>query len=207
IDSRVIQTTKQLAEFPYNVNMNSESHLGLGWLQSTIKDGARSSSSTSYLAPEYVKRPNLYVLLNARVTRVLQTSVGQIRTVESVQDLKGQKYTLTAKKELILSGGSIGTPHILLNSGIGDTARLAALGVQPLLNLPSVGQNLSDHALASAAWRVTSTNTFETIARNATLAGQMIAQWLASHTGQMVATPLSQIAWLRVPDKSIVFLL
>ncbi|KAJ7248990.1 pyranose dehydrogenase [Mycena rebaudengoi] len=205
IDSRVIQTTKQLAEFPYNVDMNSGSHLGVGWLQSTIKDGERSSSSTSYLATDCIKRSNLFVLLNARATRVLQTAVGQIRTVEFVQDLKGQKYTLTAKKELILSGGSIGTPHILLNSGIGDTAKLAALGVQPLINLPSVGQNLSDHALASAAWRVTSTNTFEMIARNATLAGQMVGQWAQSRTGQMVATPLSQLAWLRVPDKSAIF--
>ncbi|KAJ7272415.1 alcohol oxidase [Mycena rebaudengoi] len=203
IDSRVIQTTTQLSEFPYNVDMNSGSHLG--WLQSTIKDGARSSSSTSYLAAQYVQRSNLYVLLNARVTRVLQSAAGQIRTVEFVQNLQGPKYTLTARKELILSGGTIGTPHILLNSGIGDSAKLSALGVQPLLNLPSVGQNLSDHALASAAWRVNSTNTFETIARNATLARQLIDQWVQSRTGQMVATPLSQIAWQRVPTTSSIF--
>jgi choline dehydrogenase-like flavoprotein len=53
--------------------MNSGNELGFSWLQSTIKNGTRSSSATSYLGPEFIKRPNLSVLLHARVTRVLQS--------------------------------------------------------------------------------------------------------------------------------------
>lgn len=63
--------------------------LVLGWQQSTIVNGSRSSSATSYLAPQFVSRPNLHVLLHARVTRVLPTTSNTFRTVEFVQDLNG----------------------------------------------------------------------------------------------------------------------
>jgi hypothetical protein len=109
IDSQFIQTTDELAEFPFNLDMNSDYQLGvgtllkfnesshlltpsgliLGWLQSTIKDGSRSSSATSYLAPQFLNRPNLHVLLNARVPRILPTGANAFRTVEFVQDIKG----------------------------------------------------------------------------------------------------------------------
>ncbi|KAJ7282840.1 aryl-alcohol-oxidase from pleurotus Eryingii [Mycena rebaudengoi] len=205
IDSRVIKTTQQLAEFPFNLDMNSGNQLGVGWLQSTIKDGSRSSSATSYLAPQYINRPNLHVLLNARVTRILPTNANAFRTVEFVQDLKGKRFTVTAKKEVILSGGSIGTPNILLHSGIGNSTALASLGIKPVHNLPSVGQNLSDHTLLGSAWLVNSTKTFETAARNATLAAQEFVQWNTTRTGPLVDNPLSQIGWLRVPENSSIF--
>ncbi|KAJ7195565.1 GMC oxidoreductase-domain-containing protein [Mycena rebaudengoi] len=192
IDSRVIKTTQQLAEFPFNLDMNSGNQLGIGWLQSTIKDGSRSSSATSYLAPQFINRPNLHVLLNARVTRVLKTGTDAFRSVEFVQDLKGGKrFTVTAKNEVILSAGSIGTPNILLHSGIGNSVTLASLGIKPLHNLPSVGQNLSDHPLTGGVWLVNSTKTFDTAVRNATLAAQQLEQWKTTRKGQLVATLLS----------------
>lgn len=55
------------------------------------------------------------------------------------------RVTLTASKEVILSAGSVGTPYILLHSGIGDKMELAALGIQSVLDLPSVGKNLTEH--------------------------------------------------------------
>ncbi|KAJ7224974.1 hypothetical protein B0H12DRAFT_1267887 [Mycena haematopus] len=198
IDSRVFQTTTQLSGYPFNLDMNSGSPIGIGWGQATIKNGARSSSATSYLAPQYLARPNLYVLLNARVTRVLQTSPGAVRTVEFVQDLNGPKYTLTASKEVILSAGSIGSPNILLHSGIGNSTALTSLGIQTVQNLPSVGQNLTDHSLLFLSFLVNSTNTFEAASRNATLAAQQFAQWNATRTGPLVDNPLTQIGWLRV---------
>ncbi|KAF8212611.1 alcohol oxidase [Mycena galopus ATCC 62051] len=200
IDSRVIQTTSQLSGFPFNLDMNSGNPLGIGWGQATIANGARSSSATSYLAPQYMNRPNLYVLLDARVTRVLQTTPGVVRTVEFVQDLNGPKYTLTANKEVILSAGAIGTPNILMHSGIGDSTALTKLGITSVHNLPGVGQNLTDHSLLYLSFSVTGTNTFETAERNATLAAQEFAQWNATKTGPLVDNPLSQIGWLRLPS-------
>ncbi|KAJ7243847.1 alcohol oxidase [Mycena haematopus] len=202
IDSRVIQTTSQLSGYPFNLDMNSGNPIGIGWGQCTVKNGSRSSSATSYLAPQYQARPNLYILLNARVTRVLQTSYGDVRTVEFVQALNGPKYTVTATKEVILSAGSIGTPNILQHSGIGNTATLGKLGIESVHNLPSVGQNLTDHSLLFLSFLVNSTNTFEAATRNSTLADQQFTQWNTNRTGPLVDIPLTQIGWLRVPDST-----
>ncbi|KAJ7020245.1 alcohol oxidase [Mycena alexandri] len=205
IDSRVIQTTADLPEFAFNLDMNSGFPLGVGWQQSTVKDGARSSSATSYLAPQFVNRPNLHVLLHARVTRVLPSSSNAFRTVEFAQHQQGPRYTFTATKEIVLSAGSIGTPNILLHSGIGNSSTLSALGITPLHNLPDVGRNLTDHDLLGLAWLVNSNETFETAAHNSTIAAEQLAEWKSKKTGPLVDPPFSQIGWLRVPGNSSVF--
>ncbi|KAJ6505290.1 aryl-alcohol oxidase [Mycena sanguinolenta] len=200
IDSRIIDTTTQLDGYPFNLDMNSGNPLGIGWGQATIKDGARSSSATSYLAAEFLRRPNLHVLLNARVTRVLETSSGVVRTVEFLQDLKGPKHTLTAEKEVIVSAGSIGSPNILLHSGIGDSKALSKLGIKSVHNLPSVGQNLTDHSLLFLSFLVNATDTFEAAVRNATLAAEEFTEWNTTRMGPLVDNPLSHMGWLRVND-------
>ncbi|KAJ7878671.1 aryl-alcohol oxidase precursor [Mycena leptocephala] len=205
VDSRVIETTTEFGEYPFNLDMNSGYQLGIGWGQATIKNGSRSSSATSYLAPQFVARPNLHVLLHARVTRVLPTTSNTFRTVEFVQDLEGKRFTLTAKKEIILSAGSIGTPNILLHSGIGNSSTLTSLGIKPVHNLPSVGQNLSDHSLVFFSFLVNSNDTYETAERNTTLAAEQFAQWNTSRTGPLVDNPLSHMGWLRIPDNSSIF--
>ncbi|KAJ7159444.1 alcohol oxidase [Mycena filopes] len=204
IDSRVIQTTKDLPEFKFNIDMNSGTPLGLGFQQTTIKNGARSSAATSYLAPQYVNRPNLHILVHAQVTRVLPTTSTSFRTVEFAQTTnKGTKLTLVAKKEVVLSAGSIGTPSILMHSGIGSSSALTALGIPPLHNLPSVGQNLTDHDLVGMAWVANSTNTYETALDDASVAAAQLQQWKTSKTGPLVVPPLSQIGWFRVPPNTL----
>ncbi|KAJ6594315.1 alcohol oxidase [Mycena capillaripes] len=202
IDARVIATTNQLPEFPFNVEMNSGSTLGLGWGQATINNGSRASSASAYLAPQFVARPNLHVLLNARATRVLPTTTNGFRTVEFLQDLTAKPFTLTASKEIILSAGAVGTPNILLHSGIGESSALTNLGIKPLHNLPSVGKNMSDHPILFFSFFVNSTNTYEAEERNATLAAEELAQWNSTRTGLDVDNPLTHLAWLRVPASS-----
>ncbi|KAJ6594355.1 alcohol oxidase [Mycena capillaripes] len=205
IDSMVIETSKELSEFPFNLDMNSGEPIGISWDQMTVKDGARSSSATSYLAPRFISRPNLHVLLHARVTRVLPTASNDFRTVEFVQDLQGKRLALTAKKEIVLSAGSVGSPTILMYSGIGNSATLKKLGIEPLHDLPSVGQNLTDHSLLPLGWFVNSTDTFDTEMRNATLAAEEFKQWNITRTGPLVNNPAAHIGWLRVPDSSSIF--
>ncbi|KAH9475796.1 Pyranose dehydrogenase 1 [Psilocybe cubensis] len=210
IDNRVIQTTSQLNEFPFNLDMNSGNPIGIGWLQSTIKGGSRSSSATSYLGPSFIKRPNLHVLIGAQVTRILSTG----KKVELVLygygatylffGSTGPRFNLTAKKEVILSAGSVGTPHILLHSGIGDKTALQALGIPSIVNLPDVGQNLSDHPFLPNGWLVNSTDTFETAARNATLSAQELNQWNAHQTGPLVDTIVDHLGWFRLAKNSSV---
>lgn len=75
--------------------------------------------------------------------------------------LSGPRTRITASKELVLSAGTIGTPHILLNSGIGDASELSAIGIHPIVDLPSVGKNLSDQPALLNAWFVNSNDTLD----------------------------------------------
>ncbi|KAJ7436219.1 alcohol oxidase [Mycena latifolia] len=205
-DARVFKAASALGdEFPFNIDMNSGDTLGIGWTQSTIRNGSRSSSVTSYLAPRYISRPNLHVMLNTRVTRILQSGPGAksaFQTVEYASSAGGIRFRATAAKEVILSAGSIGTPHILMHSGIGDSHSLASLGIAPVHNLPSVGKNLTDHPIVRLSWLVNSTDTFDNIARNATLAADELEQWNTTRTGPLVDSIASQIGWLRLPENS-----
>lgn len=98
----------------------------------------------------------LYEQLNfypAQVTK--QTHIGS-----SVTDIAttGSFTLISASKEVILSAGTIGTPNILLHSGVGDENQLTRLGISSVLNLPDVGKNLTDQAVLSVNWATTSQN-------------------------------------------------
>ncbi|KAL0954149.1 hypothetical protein HGRIS_005286 [Hohenbuehelia grisea] len=219
IDQRVIQTTRELpGEFTFTLDMNSGHQLGVGWAQLTIGNGSRSSSATSYLGSKYRHRVNLHILLNSQVTRVLHTrnttSVNgtlDVRTVELVDVSAGinpgsQRVTVSAKKEVILSAGTFGTPNVLLHSGIGDQSSLAALGITPVLHLPSVGRNLSDHVAGLTSWSVnTTTETLDSIQRNSTQLTVALAEWNNSHTGLLSSTGGNIIGFHRLPDNATIF--
>ncbi|PPQ90236.1 hypothetical protein CVT25_012995 [Psilocybe cyanescens] len=207
---RVIQATSQLSnEFPFRLDMNSGSHLGVGWVQSTIDVNKRSSSATSYLANPFNKRPNLHVQLNSQVSRVLGSSDSPshqqaFRTVE-FRVGSGSLQTVLATKEVILSAGSIGTPTILLNSGIGDPNELSKINIKPVVNLPSVGKNLTDQPLLVNSWKVTATDTNDEVARNVTLAAQQLLEWQTSGTGPLVNGIVDLLGWLRLPTNNTIF--
>ncbi|KAG6827853.1 hypothetical protein H0H92_010243 [Tricholoma furcatifolium] len=206
-DYRVINASLQLEEFPFNLDMNSGDTIGIGWTQSTIDLGVRSSSATSYLAPQFASRPNLDVLTNSRVTRLLQTGTDDdglplFTGVEFADDLSGgagPRTRLTATKEVILSSGALGSPQVLQRSGIGDPAHLASLNIPTLVALPSVGQNLTDHAFVANTWLVNSTDTFETALRNATLMEEQTQEWIERHQGPYAAGTFNEAGWLRLP--------
>ncbi|KIK62558.1 hypothetical protein GYMLUDRAFT_504705 [Collybiopsis luxurians FD-317 M1] len=207
-DPMVFEAVNQLGGiFHFNEDYNSGSPLGFSWLQSTITtEGRRSSSAMSYLAPEYIKRKNLDVLLHARVSRVLpsvsrNSSTGYaFRSVEFAQDLNGPLLQVNASKEVILSGGVIGSPHILLNSGIGDSDELSKIGINPLVNLPSVGKNFSDQPGLANLFLVNSTKTNDDIYRNATLLDEVYTEFNKSGMGPLVDIGANQISFFRVNE-------
>ncbi|KAG6910318.1 hypothetical protein DXG01_011386 [Tephrocybe rancida] len=210
VDSRFIQTTKDLPdEFPFNLDMNSGNPLGLGYVQVTINKGKRSSSATSYLAPQYLSRRNLDVLTNSQVTRILQTGKSKglpaFRGLEIARNSTGANKRLVASKEIILSAGVIGTPQILLNSGIGDSLELQAVGVKPLLQLHDVGKNFSDQPVVRATWLVNSNDTIDDIVRSSELQDKYLQQWKTNQTGPYAANNGSHLIWGRLPDNSSIF--
>ncbi|KAF8060844.1 pyranose dehydrogenase [Lyophyllum atratum] len=213
INSRMFQAATELGdEIPYNQDMNSGDPIGIGWLQSTINKGKRSSSATSYIAPKFLERSNLHVLVNHRVTRILQTTGSGrqpvFRTVEVGQSSTGPRTRISASKEIILSAGTMGTPHILLSSGIGDASELQAAGVKPLHQLSSVGKNMSEHPIIFSSWSANvdaNDISLDDIVRDPALQTKYLRQWKVNKTGPLVATGFSEIMFSRLPDNASIF--
>jgi choline dehydrogenase len=115
---------------------------GFGPMHMTVKDGVRWSAANAYLRPA-MARPNLRVVTHAMTRRVLIES-GRATSVEYA--LGEAVHTARCRREVIVSAGAIGSPHLLQRSGIGPGAVLRAAGIEVLHDLPGVGENLQDHA-------------------------------------------------------------
>ena len=131
----------QQAGYPYTEDMNGYQQEGLGPMDMTVYKGRRWSTAQAYLRPA-AKRGNLRVVTRARVTRILFEGT----RATGVEYARGsQLHQAHAAREVILSGGAINSPQLLMLSGIGKAEELRALGIQPRVHLPGVGQNLQDH--------------------------------------------------------------
>jgi len=120
---------------------NSAQQEGFGPMHMTVKNGVRSSASREYLDP-IKHRSNLTIVTGALAQRVI---LDDKKATGVEYKLNGAVKTAQASKEVILSAGSIGSPHLLQLSGIGDTQTLEKAGVEVNHHLPGVGQNLQDH--------------------------------------------------------------
>jgi choline dehydrogenase len=114
---------------------------GSGILQANIRNGLRRSSYDSYVAPVR-HRTNLVVMTEVHARRVL-FSGNEATGVEVVQD--GEIRSYQARREVILCGGALASPHLLMLSGIGDHEALQGHGIETLVHAPGVGRNLQDH--------------------------------------------------------------
>lgn len=114
--------------------------------QTTTRDGKRSSTYEAFLAP-VMDRDNLTVVTHAHARRVLLEHHGHEARATGVEytDVDGEVATVTAAREVVVSAGAIGSPQLLLLSGIGPTDELAAVGVEAVVELPDVGRHLKDH--------------------------------------------------------------
>jgi choline dehydrogenase-like flavoprotein len=128
---------------PFNADFNGAMQEGLGYYQLTQLDARRSSAATGFLAPVR-DRPNLTVKLHAQALRVLVEG-GRATGVEIVQGGSRTPVIVSAEREVIVSSGAIGSPKLLMQSGIGPADHLRAVGVPVVHDLPGVGGNLQDH--------------------------------------------------------------
>ncbi|XP_038578905.1 choline dehydrogenase, mitochondrial [Micropterus salmoides] len=131
----------QQAGYPFTDDMNGYQQEGLGWMDMTIYEGKRWSTASAYLRP-VLGRPNLKAEVRCLTTKILfdgNRAVG----VEYTQS--GQKKRVFADKEVILSGGSINSPQLLMLSGVGNADDLKQLDIPVVQHLPGVGSNLQDH--------------------------------------------------------------
>jgi len=131
------------AGIPYNPDFSGAKLEGCGYYQVTQKGGERWSSSRANLRPAE-DRPNLTILTEARATKVLFEGK---RAVGVAYRGKGQKTDeeVRASREVLLSGGAVNSPHLLLLSGVGPSQELARHNIEQRHELPGVGENLQDH--------------------------------------------------------------
>jgi choline dehydrogenase len=137
--------------YPRNPDFNGAQQEGAGLWQHTIKDGKRQSTAVAFLHP-IRQRPNLTIETQALVTRLLFEGR---RAVGVFFRRDGVDHHVTAGKEIILSAGTINSPQVLMLSGIGPAEDLRSLGLPIVADLPGVGQNLQDHAIADVQYQAT----------------------------------------------------
>lgn len=126
----------------YSEDLNGFQPEGVARLDATRKNGRRCSAAVAHLKPA-LGRSNLTLLTRAMVQRIV---IEGNRASGIVFDRKGERQTVHAEKEVILSGGAINSPQTLMLSGIGPADHLRSHGIEPVLDLPGVGRNLQDHA-------------------------------------------------------------
>ncbi|MEW5420597.1 GMC family oxidoreductase [Amorphus sp. 3PC139-8] len=137
------------AGIPRNDDFNGATQEGIGYYQLTTRRARRCSAAVAYLRPA-MKRTNLRVETGALVERILFEGR---RAVGAVFRQGERVVTVRAKREVILSAGSIKSPHLLLLSGVGPAEQLSELGVDVVHDLPGVGENLQDHYGALLTYR------------------------------------------------------
>jgi choline dehydrogenase len=176
-----------------------------GFTQALVNQdrGRRSSTADAYLRPA-AKRPNLQVRTDALVTRVLfdgHTATG----VEYRQSGDGTLRTASARSEIILSGGAVNTPQLLMLSGIGPGAHLQEHGIGVVADAPDVGQNLRDH-LAAPYVPATEKGTLKSAASPVQL-----ARYLAQRKGMLTSNVAEAYGFVRsrtdlpLPDLEIIW--
>ena len=136
-----VQSCQQLG-IPYNPDFNGANQAGSGVYQTTISDARRCSAARGYLHPA-MKQKNLHVMTNAMVRRIL-FEAGRAKGVEVLAQ-KGGVRRIYVEREILLSAGAIGTPKVMMLSGIGPAEHLRQYDINVVHDLPGVGSNLNDH--------------------------------------------------------------
>ncbi len=171
------------AGYPILRDYNAERHEGFARSQYSIRNGKRCSASAGYLRP-VVNRPNLEILTNALVLRVLMNGA-RAEGVEFARN--GQKVQSFADGEVILSAGTFNSPQILMLSGIGPAAQLRLMGIKPLLDLPA-GRNLHDHVAALIMYSRPNAGPFRDAMRLDRMSLAMVRAWFTG-TGPATVVP------------------
>lgn len=165
----------QEAGLPASENFNGAQQEGVGFYQTTTRDGRRGSAAVSFLR-DAEKRKNLTILTKTRVAKVLFDGKRAI----GVSLMNGTVHK--ARAEVVLTAGAIATPKILQVSGIGDAKHLKSHGIEVIADLPGVGENYQDHLEATVQCEVKDPISLFRENEGLTAARHM-AQYVATRTG------------------------
>jgi choline dehydrogenase len=142
--------TAQTLGYPASSDFNGGKPEGVGYYQINTRGGWRASTANAFLHPAS-KRKSLELRTNAHATRVLFDG---LRATGVAYTRKGRNFVAKARREVILAGGAINSPQLLMLSGIGDASHLKDVGIEPLVDAKAVGRNLQDHLAVSYFYKV-----------------------------------------------------
>ena len=206
----------EAAGIPFTRDYNGQKQEGFGRGQYSIRNGRRSSAAVAYLKPAR-KRANLTIVTRAHVTRVTFDGL-RACGVEYVR--RGAITRVTAEREVVLSGGAVNSPQLLLCSGIGPAGHLRSFGIRPIADL-AVGQNLQDHPVVTMAWTRRSAGPFrETMRVDRMITGMIRAYLFGSGPATVIpgglhafiksrpdlATPDVEFMFRNTPDRAHLWL-
>ena len=140
----------QAAGYKFNPDYNGADQEGVGFFQLTARNGRRCSSAVAFLNP-VKKRPNLQIITHALAQKIEMD--GTRATGVTYLDRSGHPQSVKARKEVILSGGAINSPQLLMLSGIGEAEQLSQHGIEVRQNLKGVDKNLQDHLQARLVYK------------------------------------------------------
>jgi choline dehydrogenase len=185
-------------------DFNRGNNEGVGYFEVNQRSGWRWNTAKAFLRPTCYARDNFEMWTHARVARVLlEPSEDGSQKCTGVEVFDGQdKFNVYAHHEVLLCAGSIGSPHLLQLSGIGDGAYLKSIGIAPLVDLPGVGENLQDHLQIRTAFKVSHTPTLNTLSQSWWGKGKMALEYLLYQTGPMSMAP-SQLGVFTKSDPTL----
>ena len=172
-------------------DFNGSRQEGVGTLQINQKGGKRLSPARAFLHPA-LKRANLKLFTHTQVTR-LRVDGGRVRGLDALR--KRKPLTLHAEREVILCGGAVNSPQLLLLSGIGPADELAAQGISVVHELPRVGKDLQDHLVVSTIFR-----SREDVGLDHAENLRNLIRWILTKRGPLTTTVCEGSAFVRTRD-------
>ncbi|MFI8479253.1 GMC family oxidoreductase [Pseudomonas sp. NPDC078700] len=178
----------------HNQDFNGEEQEGVGAYDVTIHKGKRWSTASAFLKPIREQRSNLKVITGALAERIILD--GKKAVGVSIRQ-KGKSRQLKARKEVLLSAGAFGSPHLLMLSGIGPTEELAPQGIAVLHELSGVGQHLQDHPDVVISYRSPDTSLLGVSVSGSAKIGATLWQYLRHKTGSYASNCAEGGAFLK----------
>jgi len=187
------------AGIPATDDFNRGDNEGVGYFEVNQKRGWRWNTPKAFLRPACYARPNFELWTSAQVSKLRMTTDanGQAHCT-GVEVWTGHGHvSVTAKESVVLSAGSIGTPHILQLSGLGPADLLKQHGIDPVVDLPGVGANLQDHLQIRSVFKVQGVTTLNTMAHSWWGKAKIGLEYLFTQSGPMSMAPSQLGAFTR----------
>lgn len=185
----------QAEGFALNADFNGAVQEGLGFYDFNTRDGRRESSATAFLRP-VMQRKNLSILTRTTVRRII---LAEGRATGLILRRAGSETTVSARREIVLCGGTINTPQILNLSGIGNPVDLARIGLEAVVESPQVGRNLQDHLGVYLTYACKDPITLYRLFRPDRAVAAILRAYLTGK-GPATAVPLEAGGFLRTRD-------